>query len=183
MMKSLIKNTFLLILLFSFSTIFSQETVKKYADNKLSVVKYAMSHPLHDWEGINKNVRALIKENKQTGEIEKVAVSLKVADFNSGNANRDSHAVETLDGIKYPVVTFVSKKIDETKTGMKITGILTFHNVKKEITIPVLKKKQKGKWFYSGIFNVDMTQYNVKPPALMNIPTDKIIKISFFLVF
>ena len=169
--------------MFSFSTMFSQETIKKYADNTLSEVTYAMSHPLHDWEGVNKNVRAVIKKNKNDGKIVKVAVSLKVADFNSENANRDSHAVEVLEGLKYPTVTFVSSEIGEDNDKYKITGILTFHNVKKKISFPVLMKTKKGKEFYSGSFDVDMTEFGIKRPTLMNMPTDKIIKISFFLVF
>ncbi len=167
----------------SFSAINAQETIKKYADNTLSEVTYTMSHPLHDWEGVDKNVRAVIIENSKTGKIQKVAVSLKIADFNSGNSNRDSHAVEVLEGISYPTVTFVSKRIEETDNNIFVTGILTFHNVKKEIKIPVLKRKEKGKDFYSGKFDVDMTKFKVKRPTLMNMPTDKIIKMSFFLVF
>ena len=182
-MKMLYKNLILLILFFSFSTLFAQETIKTYADNTLSEVTYAMSHPMHDWEGVNKNVRAVVKKNKETNGLTKVAVSLKIADFNSGNSNRDSHAVEVLDGIQYPAITFVSSEITKTETNINITGILTFHNVKKKITIPVHKKTEKGKEIYTGSFDVDMTEYAIKRPTLMNMPTDKIIKMRFFLVF
>ncbi len=165
--------------MFSFSTVFSQETIKKYADNTLSEVTYAMSHPLHDWEGVNKNVRAVIKKNKNDEKIVKVAIALKITDFNSENANRDSHAIEILDGIKYPIVTFVSSEISKER----VTGILTFHNVKKEISFPILMKTKKGKEIYSGSFDVDMTEFGIKIPTLMNMPTDKIIKINFILFF
>ncbi|RLD53246.1 MAG: YceI family protein [Bacteroidetes bacterium] len=182
-MTRLYKNVFLFLLMVLFSTINAQEPVKKYADNTLSEVTYAMSHPMHDWEGVNKNVRAVIKENSETGKIEKAAVSLKIIDFNSGNSNRDSHAVEILDGIKYPAITFVSNRIEQTENNIRVTGILNFHNVKKKITFSVLKKEKKGKDVYIGSFDVDMTEYNIKRPTLMNMPTDKIIKISFLLVF
>ncbi len=182
-MKKLTENILLLLFIFSFSTINAQEIIKKYADNTLSEITYSMSHPLHDWEGVNKNVRAVIKKNKETNAIIKVAVSLKVVDFNSGNANRDSHAVEILEGIKYPTVTFVSNKITETSDNAEVSGILTFHNIKKEIKISVLKKINKGKEIYTGTFDVDMTKFDIKRPTLMNIPTDKIIKVKFLLVF
>ncbi len=182
-MTRLYKNILFLLIMASFSAINAQETIKKYADNTLSEVTYAMSHPMHDWEGVNKNVRAVIKENSKTGKIEKAAVSLKIIDFNSGNSNRDSHAVEVLDGIKYPAITFVSNSIEQTENNIKITGILNFHNVKKKITVSVLKKMKKGKDVYIGSFDVDMTEYDIKRPTLMNMPTDKIIKISFLLVF
>ncbi|MCF6185174.1 MAG: YceI family protein [Bacteroidales bacterium] len=177
------KNIIALSLIFFVTVSSAQNTAKKFADKTLSQVTYTMSHPLHDWEGVNKNVRAVIKKNSETGKIEKVAVSLKIIDFNSGNANRDSHAVEILEGIKYPTVTFVSNSIKKSDQNIIVSGILTFHNVKKQIKFPILKKEKKGKEFYSGKFDIDMTKFNIKRPTLMNIPTDKIIKISFFIVF
>lgn len=171
------------ILIFTSSIIFGQETEKLKADVSLSNVTYAMSHPLHDWEGVNKNVKSVIVRDKKSKKINKVAVALILAQFNSGNANRDSHAVEILEGIKYPTVTFVSNSIQYGKEQIEVKGILNFHDVKKEITFSVLHKRLKGYEAYSGNFTVDMTEYNVKPPSLMSMPTDKNIKISFFLVF
>ncbi|NOZ35505.1 MAG: YceI family protein [Chlorobi bacterium] len=182
-MTKIYKNSILLFFIFSISTLSAQNAIKKFADKTVSEVTYEMSHPLHDWEGINKNVRAVIKKNSETGKIEKVAVSLNIIDFNSGNSNRDSHTVEILDGIKYPAVTFVSNNIKKSDQNTIVSGVLTFHNVKKQIKFPILKKEKKGKEFYSGKFDIDMTKFNIKRPTLMNIPTDKTIKISFFIVF
>lgn len=172
-----------LLLIFTSSIIFGQETEKIKDNVSLSNVTYAMSHPLHDWEGVNKNVKSVIVRDKKSKKIKKVAVALAVAEFNSGNANRDSHAVETLDGIKYPTVTFVSNSIQYGKEKIEVTGILNFHHVKKEIKFSVLHKRLKGYEAYAGNFTVDMTEYNIKPPSLMSMPTNKNIKISFFLVF
>ncbi len=182
-MNIVLKKTFSILLILLFITnLKAQETIKKYADSKISTVTYKMSHPMHDWEGVNKNVKAVIIKNKD-GKIDKVAVALKIIDFDSKNANRDSHAVEILDAIKYPAVTFVSSKITEIDNNIKVSGILTFHNVKKSITIPVIRKVKGEKEFYSGMFEIDMTEYNIKRPSLMSVPADKIIKISFFVVF
>ncbi len=172
-----------LLIFFSLTVLFGQETEKIKADISLSSVTYAMSHPLHDWEGVNKKIRSIIVRDKQSHEIKKVAVALGVADFNSGNANRDSHAVEVLEGLTYPTVIFISNSIDYQENNIKVSGTLTFHNVKKVMTFSVLHKFLKGKEAYTGIFDVDMTEFNIKRPTLMNMPTDKIIKISFFLVF
>ncbi len=172
-----------LLIFFSLTVLLGQETEKVKADISLSSVTYAMSHPLHDWEGVNKNVRSIIVRDKQSKKIQKVAVALGVADFNSGNANRDSHAIEVLEGLTYPTVTFNSNSIDYQENSIKISGTLTFHNIKKVMTFSVLHKSLKGREAYSGTFDVDMTEFKVKPPSLMNMATDKTIKISFFLVF
>ena len=181
-MKTILRNTILLALIFLFSSAFSQKNIKKYAKTNLSSVGYSMSHPMHDWDGINKNVRAIIVENKD-GVIEKLAVSLNIIDFDSGNANRDSHAIEVLEGIKYPTISFVSTKVKDTNEQYKVTGILTFHNVKKEITITFIKNKTNNSDAYIGNFEVDMTEFGIKRPTLLNMPTDKIIKIKFSIVF
>ncbi len=182
-MKLINKNTIFIGLVFLSTSLFSQKTIKKYADKNLSQVKYSMSHPMHDWDGINKSTKAVIVEDTETQLVNRVGVFLKLIDFNSENANRDSHAIEILDGIKYPTVTFLSSKIVTNEDGLSVKGTLTFHNVKKEITVPVSYKKENGKTFYTGNFDIDMTDYNVKKPTLMNIPTDKIIKINFSFAF
>lgn len=173
----------ILLLTFTSSVFYGQKTKKIKANVSLSSVTYEMSHPLHDWEGVNKNVKSIIVRDKKSGEIQKVAAALAVAEFNSGNANRDSHAVEVLDGLKYPAITFVSSSVIYEKQKIEITGILNFHNVKKEITFYIIRKSFNGHEAYSGNFSINMTEYNVKTPSLMGIPTDKHIKISFLVVF
>ncbi len=182
-MTNLNKYLFLLLLVLSYSNVFSQDFKKLYANKKLSEVTYAMSHPLHDWEGINKNVRAVIIKNNTSNKIKKVAVSLNITDFDSENANRDSHAVKVLEALKYPAVTFISTEIIYKEDELIVSGILNFHNIKKSIKFPVIPQQEDGKEFFSGSFEVDMTQYGIKRPSLMNIPTDKYIKISFSLFF
>jgi hypothetical protein len=47
-----------------------------------------MNHPIHSWEGICKDVNAVIVIDDKTRAIEQVAVALELDSFNSSNANR-----------------------------------------------------------------------------------------------
>ncbi len=69
------------------------------ADKAKSYLSYKAVHKLHAWEGKNKSADCLIVYDDEKGTAEKVVVSAKVADFDSQNSSRDSHALEVLEAI------------------------------------------------------------------------------------
>ena len=72
-----------------------------------------MIHPLHEWTGTSRAVNCIIIYNPTNDKIETAAVSIALSSFDSKNANRDSHALEVLEAIKYPTVKFTSQTIRE----------------------------------------------------------------------
>ncbi len=174
----------LLILLVSLST-FSQNpgSKKLQADPKKSSVTYAMSHPMHDWEGKSNAVKAVIVYNPGTKALENIAVSIKVASFDSQNANRDSHMIEVLDAIRIPNVTFTSTSVSQEGDKLKILGTLTFHGVSKPLSIIATRSVADNALVFTGDFEVLMSSYNVEKPSLMGVTTSDIIKLSYHLVF
>jgi polyisoprenoid-binding protein YceI len=160
---------------------YSQSTsnVKVFADKKKSSVTYSMNHPLHQWDAVCKGVSSVIIFNKSNQSISSVAVLLKVASFDSQNANRDSHTIEVLEGIKYPLVTFTSTSVSIEDDQLNVSGDLTFHGVTKAISIHAVTKKEGADLIVTGSFEVKMTDYKVTPPSLMGLTTDDNIKINF----
>ena len=67
-----------------------------------------------------------------------VEVTLKVASVNTNIKDRDDHlrSPEFFDAEKYPVITFKSSRVEQTKTGLMITGILTIRDKSHEVTFP-----------------------------------------------
>ncbi len=154
------------------------------ADKAKSYLTYKAVHSLHAWEGKNTNTDCLIIYNTESSTVEKVAVSAKVADFDSGNSSRDSHAIEVLDAIKYPKITFVSTKIAAAgKDNFRVTGDLTFHNITKTISFDAKQTKTSSKLIAEGKFTVLMTDYKIERPTLMFIPTNDEMDISLYMVF
>ena len=179
------KKLGLIMLVFAInSTTIAQEApLKLTADKSLSVLTYAMNHPMHAWIGESKSFTAVILCDKNKQKISKVAVSVKVASFDSQNANRDSHTIEVTEGLKFPSVTFSSETVVQNGEKLTVTGILTFHGIKKRITFEALQKTVAGKLEVSGGFIFKMTDFKIDPPTLLGVAADDEIKITFKTVY
>lgn len=157
---------------------------KLMADKALSTVTYSAKHPLHKWDGVSHDVNCALIYNDETKLPETIAVSLKVASFDSDNNNRDSHAIEVLDGLKYPNVTFVSSDIKGNDNGtITAKGTLTFHGVAKPATLQATRKDADGKMTLTGEFPVNMSDHNVERPSLMGLKTEDAMQLRFNVVF
>lgn len=157
---------------------------KLTADKALSTVGYAAKHPLHAWEGLSRAVNCAVNYNDDTKLVENVAVSIKVATFDSGNSNRDSHMMEVLDGLKYPNVTFVSSDVKTGADGaLTAVGNLTFHGVVKPVTLQATRKDVGGKMTLTGEFPISLTAHNVERPSFMGLKTNDTMTLQFSVVF
>lgn len=180
--KTLFKILFLMLPLVSFTTK-SDNNIKVVAEKRDSRVSYNMRHPMHSWEGVCKDVNAILLLNSSTRTIEQVAVSIKVDAFNSGNPNRDSHALEVLEALKYPKVTFTGSNIKVSKDILIVEGNLTFHGISKPITIKAFREDFVNKLVIDGEFEVSLTEFKVERPTLIGMKTDDIINLKFQLIF
>jgi polyisoprenoid-binding protein YceI len=182
------KNTFLYGCLAAIGLLvaFKNPAAKRkiMADKSLSTITYAAVHPLHKWEGVSREVNSAMMYNDETKLPENLAVSVKVASFDSQNNNRDSHAVEVLEGIKFPNVTFVSSDIKAGDNGSLVAkGNLTFHGVTKPVTLQATRKEEGGKMTLNGEFLVSMSTYNIERPSLMGLKTEDQMTLKFNVVF
>ncbi|RAJ06622.1 polyisoprenoid-binding protein YceI [Chitinophaga skermanii] len=93
----------------------------------------------------------------------KFNVSIDVNSINTGNGLQNKHAkdVDWFDAAKYPTITFASKKFAKTGAGYTVTGDLTLHGVKKEISIPFTFANNT----FAGTFQVNRNDYKVGKPG------------------
>lgn len=178
------KNILLLFTLLSvgFSS-FSQEKKKIEADKKSSYITYAMKHPMHDWDAKSNMAKSVIVYNSTSQKIEAVAVVVPVKSFDSGNSNRDSHAIEVLEALKFPNVSFSASSIQESDSQVTAKGNLTFHGVSKPVELKATKSVIKNALKLEGGFTINMKDFAVEPPGLMGIKTDDKITIKYSMVF
>lgn len=157
---------------------------KLAADKALSTVTYAMKHPLHDWKAVSHDVKCALIYDDDSKQIETVAVSLRVSSFDSQNTNRDSHALEVLDALKYPTVTFASQSIQPGANGaLTIKGNLTFHGVTKPVVMQATRQDKGDRMTIMGGFDINMTEYTVERPSVMGLKADDAIRMSFDVAF
>lgn len=161
----------------------AQQLQKIFCDKKASTITYDMSHPLHSWSGVSHDVGSVILADATRDTIKQVAVAVKISSFDSGNANRDSHAMEVTDAIKYPTISFQSDEIKAEGKLLWVKGKLSFHGVQHEISFDATKVMEKGKAVVTGGFDIKMTDYKIDPPSLMGMATDDDIKIHFKAVY
>jgi len=177
MKKIIIVFALALLSIFAYSQ--DKSEIKIYGDKNLSTITYSMNHPMHSWTGESKDVTSIIVTNENKSIIKQVAVSVKIASFDSKNANRDSHTMEVTEALKYPNVTFTSTSIIQNGDKLSVVGTLNFHGIKQTIKFEAEKKIVNNKIEVTGNFIAKMSQFNIKPPSLMLMATDDDIKISF----
>ena len=146
-------------------------------------VTYLLSHPLHHMESTSKEIDCRIEIDSAKKEIKTTSVQIDVMTFNSGNSNRDSHAMEVIDAITYPDVIFSSTSIVQNGDSLKVTGKLTFHGITKDIVITAVTKWSPNRLEVIGSFDLSLTDFNVERPSLLGIKCADTLKFSLTVVF
>jgi polyisoprenoid-binding protein YceI len=172
---------FLISILISVS-LFAQP--KKYeALKQESFITYKLTHPLHEVEGTSRESVCLIYADAEKKEIKNVLVEVAVASFNSGNSNRDSHAMEVVNAISIPNAKFTSTKIEQAGDSLKVYGKLTFHGVTKDIVINAVPHWSEDKLTVDGNFSISLTDFKVERPSLLLIPVNDTLTFTLEQVF
>ena len=164
------KFLFTTVIFFAVGLISIAQTKKLEADKKDSFIKYKLTHPLHEVEATSKDAYCVIEADVQNKEIKSVFVQVDVTSFDSGNSNRDSHAMEVIDALTYPAATFKSSSISQNGDNLDVSGKLTFHGITKEIIIPVKLTWSKDKLVTEGSFDISLTEFHIERPSLLMIP-------------
>ncbi len=144
-----------------------------------SWITYKVVHPLHEVLAKSTSPEYTVVLDPTTKEIKLVSARVDVTTFDSGNSNRDSHAMEVIDAIDYPEVDFTSTSITQTGDSLHVTGHLTFHGITKDITMAGTVQWQANRLDVNGGFEITFTKFNIERPALLLVPVED--KIAFTL--
>lgn len=153
-------------------------------DPAASTVRFHVNHALHKVDGSSRSVegKALIDPD---GTV-KTMVRIPVQSFDSGDSNRDSHMLETLQAGKFPNVVFkgVGKVPGATPGGLPIPvtlrGELDFHGVKHAVEVPVtVEFGQDGSARVRGKLIVSLEAHQVERPSMLTIKLDDDCVIAF----
>lgn len=143
-----------------------------------STLAYVLVHPMHTVKGVNKDLDCTVDLSPDT-VTSKIRVSADVLGFDSGNSNRDSHAMEVVEYRKYPKVSFVSTSIKPARDGYDVAGDLTFHGRTRPVGFHVVPKITRERIEIEGRFVVKLSEFGVKRPSLMLVPVKDDLAIAF----
>jgi polyisoprenoid-binding protein YceI len=138
-----------------------------------------MVHPLHVIDAKSTSVDFKVDLDPTTKEIKTVTAQVDVTTFDSGNSNRDSHAMEVVDAITYPDVEFTSTSIVQKGDSLFVTGKLLFHGVTKDIMLAGTTQWRPNRLDVHGAFDIGLTEFKIDRPSLLMIPVED--KLSFTL--
>ncbi|MDG2371694.1 MAG: YceI family protein [Flavobacteriaceae bacterium] len=176
-------NRLILFCLLTSTFIFCQEVEKENwrVSSKQSFISYKGKHILHEWSGLNKNIRGVLvlKNNQPT----KIAILTAIKDFNSGNSGRDSHALEVLEVLLHPGVSFFGDYFTLKDNNFTISGKIAFHGLEKNVQIQGTWERKKEKIILKGEFDVKPTDFQIKLPDFMLVKIEDNLKIKYELIF
>jgi hypothetical protein len=143
-------------------------------------VEYHLVHKFHKIVGVSK---ALAVRGTVDGAGLKVMARTQVGTFDSGNANRDSHMMETVEGEKYPWVSVKAAlpgfKLPTTgTTTVTVQASVELHGVSVTHPINITLQTKDGKRFQASFqFPESLTAHKIERPSLMFVPVDDNITI------
>jgi polyisoprenoid-binding protein YceI len=174
------KTGILSLLFLNCSLVLTLTAQTKWAtiDNQQSVIQYKLTHPLHEIEAVSHEMESRVEINDAAREVRKVTAQVDVATFNSGNSNRDSHAMEVIDALTYPEVTFSSTSVTRAGDSLKVNGNLTFHGVTNGITMTVFPVWSAHTLQVAGRFDVSLTAFKIERPSLLMIPVHDLLEFT-----
>lgn len=143
-----------------------------------STLTYVLVHPMKTVEGVNKDFQCTVDLSADTVS-SVIRVSADVLKFDSGNSNRDSHAMEAVHSRKYPKVSFASDSIKPEGDGYAVAGKLTFHGKTLPVAFHVTPRTTADRIEISGSFDVKLSDYGVERPSLMFVPTKDKLTLRF----
>jgi polyisoprenoid-binding protein YceI len=148
-----------------------------------SSATYMLTHPMHEIEATSKDVLYTASIDVGSKAIQSVTAAVDVTSFDSGNSNRDSHAMEVIDALSYPEVMFTSTSVVPQGNTLVVQGKLTFHGVTSEITATATPEWTPEKLVVHAAFPLSLTAFKVERPALLFIPVQDTLRFTLTAAF
>ena len=150
---------------------------------KGSSITYTIVHPLHTFSAVSKSAEGRLEVDSVKREITAVEAAVDVTTFDSGNSNRDSHAMEAVDALTYPEVRFSSTSVVQHSDSIRATGSLLFHGQSKEIVMAGRVETTGVQLHVQGHFAISMKSFGIDPPSLLLMPVQDTVRFSLDAVF
>ena len=144
---------------------------------------YFMVHPMHKFDATSKEVVYTASLDSGAKSIKTVTAVVDVTSFDSGNSNRDSHAMEVIDALSFPETTFTSTSIVPQENSLMVGGKLTFHGVTHDVTAIAVTEWGSDKLVVHATMNISLTAFKVERPSLLFVPVQDTLRFTLIAAF
>ena len=145
-------------------------------------VEYHLVHKFHKMTGISK---AMVVRGTVDGAGLKVMARAQVGTFDSGNANRDAHMMEVVEGEKNPWAVVRAAlpgfKLPTSAGTVKVTtqASVELHGVPVSHPIDITLETKDGTHFRASFeFSESLTAHKIERPSLLFVAVDDLITIA-----
>lgn len=147
-----------------------------------SDVSYKLVHKFHTVTGTSHSVEGAAAIGDDSARVQ---IRIPVKSFESGNANRDAHMLEVVDGAAYPFVSLRGQVPANTlpavgsRGKVKLNAELDFHGVKERRQIEIEIARPNPKQLFARFqFPVSLTKHKVERPSLLFVKVNDEITIT-----
>jgi polyisoprenoid-binding protein YceI len=138
---------------------------------------------MHEIEATSKEIVYTATIHSDAKNIQTVTAVVDVTSFDSGNSNRDSHAMEVVDALSFPEVTFTSSSIVAQGNSLIVAGKLTFHGVTNDVTAIAIPEWGSDKLIVHATMPISLTAFKVERPSLLFIPVQDTLRFKLSAAF
>ncbi len=146
------------------------------AGRGMTTISYTLVHPLHTVEAVSRDAQFRISADPATRTITAIAARVDVTSFDSGNSNRDSHAMEVVDALRYPEARFTSAAVQTAGDSLTVRGSLEFHGVTSDVVARGASSWDGGGVTLRARFAISMTAFGIERPSLLMVPVEDTLR-------
>jgi polyisoprenoid-binding protein YceI len=161
-------------------------------DPSASSIRFHVVHKLHEVDGTSGSIdgKAVLQADGRVLAM----VRAPLAEFRTGDRNRDTHLQEVLEPGSHPFVVF--KGVGRFPEGPRLaraghggqtvetSGEIELHGLKQPVAVPVaIEFRPDGTARAKGSFSVSLDSFRIQRPSLLFVPIDDACRIDVDLVF
>lgn len=156
---------------------------RSFAVTEGATITYRLRHPFHAVVGVSRAVEGRARWLPD-GTVQ-VMVRARVDSFDSGNANRDAHALEVTEGARIPFVVLKAAatglRVDAFPADVEVPlrGTLELHGVAAEVAVTArVHFASPERADAVATFPVSLTAHGVERPSLLFLRVDDRLQIE-----
>lgn len=153
-----------------------------------SEVAFDATWPFGDFTGTTKDIKGEVRfDPEDLTKPVTAKVEVNPSTLNTGISGRDKDLRDSMEVERFPSIQFVSKEIragslsplDQVEIPVVISGLMTIHGVERPVEFSGKARLQEGLLHVEGATALKMTDYGIKPPAMLFLRVGDEVKVRF----